>query len=128
MFNTLTEYLFNTQPLHFAQFGWFFLLSIALAFAISIWIKFSKKNIPLIYKKLARKAMRFFAWYGTVSLFLYFLRLERVPYLSMRIWLWAWFLGWIIVAAIILLAEYKKIPVEKERTAKDAKFRRYFEN
>lgn len=128
MKSTLIEYFFNTRPQTFAVFGIYFFASAVLSLVIAIIVLFKNPAFPTIYKKMLLIAKTALIWYGIVSLFLFFLRQQRIPYLSMRIWLWVWVIGFGIITFSILFKEYRKIPLRKEKSIGEMKRKRYFES
>lgn len=125
MFNPSIDYFFNTQPPEFAIFGVIFLGTAFFAIILGVTLSFYVKRIPVFYRKIARKTRGALFWYGWISLGLYFLRLERIPYLSMRLWLWIWFFGFFAFFFLTFYREYRKIPVRKEKWEEDLKLKRY---
>ena len=128
MLNTLLEYLFNTKPLSFAFWGNFFFLSALAALILALGTKIFIKKIPVFYRSAIRKTTNLLIYYGSISLFFYFLRAQRVPYLSMRIWLWLWVIGVFLGAVFIIYKELKKIPKKREQLVQETKQKRYFED
>jgi Ca2+/Na+ antiporter len=128
MINTLLEYLLNTRPLGFAIWGSFFFVSAIIAIILAIVAKIFIKKIPVFYGAVAKKTINLLIYYGAISLFFYFLRLQRIPYLSMRIWLWLWILGICAGAIFMIYKELKKVPIKQERFIKKMKQKRYFED
>lgn len=123
----MIEYLFNIRPLPFVSYGISFSFSAAGALAAALIIHARKKSIPITHRKIAVKLTKLLLWYGTISLFLFFLRTERIPYLSMRIWLWVWIASYTLMALFTLYREYRKIPLRKEKNNIEAKKKKYFE-
>ncbi|MFH1712967.1 MAG: hypothetical protein ABH896_02155 [Candidatus Jacksonbacteria bacterium] len=124
----LIEYLFNAKPFSFASLGVFLLASALGAILLYILIKIFFNKIPLLFRKTCKKAQNILGWYGAVSIVLYFLRIQRVPYLSMRIWLWLWVTSILIWAILAISAELKKIPKRRIKINQEIKNRQYFNN
>ena len=121
----LIEYLFNTRPPNFARYGTVILiLSVAalIAAMLAFWLN---NKLPLVYRKLAKKARKLLIWCSIVTLFLYWVRLERAPYLSMRIWLWLSLMGSAIGLIAVVAIEWKKIPLRREKLRQQLKQKRY---
>ena len=123
----ISDYLFNIRPNSFTHYGTYFSLSAVCVLAFSLLIRAQVKKIPLIYRKLSRKISTILFSYGTISLFLFFLRVERVPYLSMRLWLWLWMICFITGTSFFIYKEYRQIPVRKVKMGEEIKKKRYFE-
>ena len=128
MVNALIEYLFNTRPLSFDVLGGAFLFTIIVALIYGVFGKLIIKKLPLFYRKTARRLKSFSLYYGFISLILYLVRTERIPYLSMRIWLWLWFLGFWLMTIIIIVKEIRRIPSRRTRHTAEIKQKRYFDN
>lgn len=123
----ISDYLFNIRPHSFVHYGIYFSLSGVCALAFSLLIRARIKKIPLVYRKLSRKMSAILFQYGTISLFLFFLRTQRVPYLSMRLWLWLLIIYFITTTIFIIYKEYQQIPMRKVKMGEDVKQKRYFE-
>lgn len=115
-----------TRPPAFAALGMAFMISSVAALMIVAIIKVVKNKIPLFYRSLIRKFKTLMVWYGAISILLVFVRIEQVPYLSMRVWLWIWCLAIFLIGIFTLIKEYKKIPARKERYLHELKQKRYF--
>ncbi len=126
MLSTISNYLFIIRPPAFAALGMAFIVSSIAALILTAIIVVGKNKIPLFYRSIARKIKTLLLWYGTISMMLIFVRIERVPYLSMRIWLWIWCLIILVFGIFILIREYKKIPARKKRYFNELKQKRYF--
>lgn len=124
----LIEYLFNAKPFSFTVWGVFLLASSLSAILLYILIKIFFNKIPILFRKTIKKAQNILGWYGSVSIVLYFLRIQRIPYFSMRIWLWLWIISTLIWAAVSIAVELKKIPERRIRINQKIKNRQYFNN
>jgi len=125
---TIFEYFLNIKPLTFKIWGGVFLGSAIIALITTLLYPFFKKQIPSFYKTLGKKIRYALTVYALVSLFLYFIRQQRIPYLSMRLWLWIWVLAFSAIVGVIAYKEIKEIPNKKEKIKKQEKFKRYFES
>lgn len=126
MFTTISQYLFLIRPPEFAALGTTFVISSIVALLIAAMIGVIESNIPLFYRALTRKLKTLLVWYGLVSILFVFVRIELVPYLSMRIWLWVWCVSIFMLGIFVLAREYRKIPARKERYFHELKQKRYF--
>ncbi len=124
----LIEYLFNFRPFSFTFWGVFLFASALGAILLYILIKILFNKIPLLYRKTIKKTQNILGWYGVVSIVLYFLRTQRVPYLSMRIWLWLWIISVLTWAILSITAEIKKIPERRIKIKQEIKNKQYFNN
>lgn len=125
MLHTLAEYLFNTKPLSFSHLGVFVVGSAVGALVAGAVISLSLEKAPLLYRKLLKKVRRSLIWYGIITAFFYFIRTERIPYLSMRLWLWGWIIGFVGFLTFSLYREYRRIPIRREKLLKEEKLKRY---
>jgi len=114
--------------LGFVLWGNFFFFSAVFAIILAFGTKIFIKKIPLFYGAVVRKTTNLLIYYGVVSLLFYFLRVQRVPYLSMRIWLWLWLIGMLLGAVFMIYKELKKVPIKQERFIRKEKQKRYFED
>lgn len=128
MFKTLVDYFLKTRPLSFEVWGEVFLFSIIITLVYGIFGNLVIKKLPIFQRKLARRLKTLSLYYGFISLGFYLVRIERIPYLSMRIWLWLWFLGFWVSVVLIVLQELKKIPARHQQQQAELKRKRYFEN
>lgn len=125
MFRPSIDYFFNTQPPPFSLLGNVFLGTSILAIICGAALAMCNTKIPIFYRKMARKAKRALMWYGGISLLIYFLRFQQIPYLSMRLWLWVWFFGFFLLLVLTLYREYRKIPGRKQKLEDEIKLKRY---
>ena len=125
MFKPTKDYFLNIQPESFTGLGSFFLVTAMLSLILGAVLLMHSSKIPMFFRKLARKARKMFFLYGGISLLLYFFRKEKVPYLSMRLWLWIWFFNFWTIFFIVLYKEFRKIPDRKEKWQKELKLKRY---
>lgn len=124
----LIEYLFNAKPFSFTVWGVFLLASALGAVLSYILIKIFFNKIPILFRKTIKKAQNILGWYGSISIVLYFLRIQRIPYFSMRIWLWLWIISTLIWATVSIAVELKKIPERRIKISQKIKNRQYFNN
>ncbi len=125
MFKPTKDYFLNIQPLSFTELGTFFLITAIFSLIIGAALLMYSSKIPMFFRKIARKAKKMFFLYGGISLLLYFFRKEKIPYLSMRLWLWIWFFSFWTIFFIVLYRELRKIPDRKEKWKKELKLKRY---
>lgn len=128
MFNTLSDYLFKTRPLSFVVFGGAFLFSIIITLIYGLFGNFIIKKLPLFYRKTARHIKTLCLYYGFISILFYLVRIERIPYLSMRIWLYLWIIGFWAIAILMIAKEFYKIPIRQKKHFDEQKRKRYFIN
>jgi len=127
MFGNLSDYLFNYRPLSFAVWGYPFLASAILALIYWAIVRFYIKRLDIVYRGPARKLKTLAFYYGFISLIFYFVRYERIPYLSMRFLLWLWIVGYGLLTFLILYLEFKKIPNKRAQMIEREKKKRYLE-
>jgi len=128
MWPTLIEYLFNIRPLSFKTFGIGIIISIVLALVFGFGAGIVKTKIPILYRKTLKKAQNFALLYGFITLGLYFLREQRIPYLSARIILWAWLIIFILTSSYFIYNEWARIPERRKRLLESGKQKKYFDN
>lgn len=100
------------------------MVMITLGVILSLFRKFVIKNPDT--RKLMRSFPKTFIWFGVIALFLIWMRVENVPYLSLRLW-WAVYVIILLIVFYFLIRNcFKKAKIYKQIKARPQKARDVF--
>lgn len=122
----IINYLLQARPASFAVYGYPFLVSAGALLIFGLGARLFLSKIKPPYRRLVKRAKTYSLYYATISLLFLFLRWQRVPYLSMRLWLWLWVAGFAVLAILMVVKEIKRVPLKQAEQSLKLKQKRYF--
>lgn len=121
------DYWFNVRTLAFKP-ATFKALVVALVVILVLAVILSLRQRKLedkLKQKTARKLSTFFYSLSLVGMTLVFFRQQELPYLAMRLWLFAWFLACLIWFIFILRYIFIKVPKILQERRKRLEMEKY---
>lgn len=115
---TISSYLFTKFPGAEFNYKWHTLgLAVILILGAAVFKTIYRKKVAnkdFVFKKIFKKVPGRMIYLGILLIFFVLVRIENIPYFSMRIWLFLTILG-VIAATVYYLYEYFKVyPKELE--------------